>query len=74
LGHPVVCDTLYGKEKPVMLSSFKRGWKGEPKKERPLLSRLALHAYELVLPDEQALRAALPRDMAALVNQLEKHS
>ena len=78
LGHPVVCDELYGKAKPVLLSSFKRGWRGEPLDEKPLLSRLGLHATELFIPGYQgseqglALKAPLPRDMAALIRQMEK--
>jgi 23S rRNA pseudouridine1911/1915/1917 synthase len=74
LGHAVVCDALYGNEKPVKLSSFKRGWKGDPLEEKPLLSRLGLHALELTLPDGQTLAAPLARDMSALINQLEKES
>jgi 23S rRNA pseudouridine1911/1915/1917 synthase len=74
IGHPVVCDSLYGKERPVKLSSFKRGWKGDPNEERPLLARLGLHALELTLPDGQVLTAPLAKDMAALINQLEKES
>ena len=50
LGHPVVCDELYGNTKPVLLSAIKRGWRGNPLEERPLLSRLGLHAAELVIP------------------------
>jgi RluA family pseudouridine synthase len=50
LGHPVVCDPLYGSGKPVFLSSFKPGWRGDPFNEQPLLGRLGLHAAELVLP------------------------
>jgi len=72
LGHPVVCDSLYGKEKPVKLSSFKRGWKGDPIDEKPLLSRLGLHAKELTLPDEQTLTAPLAKDMLSLIKQMEK--
>ncbi|MCL2243109.1 MAG: RNA pseudouridine synthase [Treponema sp.] len=72
LGHPVVCDSLYGKETPVKLSSFKRGWKGDPKQEKPLLSRLGLHALELTLPDGQVLSAPFPRDMSSLIKQIEK--
>jgi RluA family pseudouridine synthase len=72
LGHPVVCDSLYGKENPIKLSSFKRGWKGDPMNEKPLLSRLGLHALELTLPDKQVLTAQLARDMSALIKQLEK--
>jgi len=72
LGHPVVCDNLYGKEKPVMLSSIKRGWRGDPLKERPILARLGLHALEIKLPDGQIFSAPLARDMSALVKQIEK--
>jgi 23S rRNA-/tRNA-specific pseudouridylate synthase len=82
LGHPVVCDELYGKNKPVLLSSFKRGWQGDLLDERPLFSRLGLHAAELSIPDYVAgnnasetglnLKAPLPRDMAALIRQMEK--
>jgi RluA family pseudouridine synthase len=73
LGHPVACDELYGKTTPVKLSSFKRSWRGDPHEEKPLLSRLALHASEITLPDGKVLTAPLSRDMAALVNQLEKY-
>ena len=84
LGHPVVCDELYGSAKPVLLSSFKRGWRGDPLEERPLLSRLGLHAAELFIPDYGGgdknedggaglnLKAPMPRDMAALISQMEK--
>jgi len=82
LGHPVVCDELYGKPKPVLLSAIKRSWRGNPLDERPLLSRLGLHAAELFIPDyagkdaEAAaglnLKAPLPRDMSALIRQMEK--
>jgi len=78
LGHPVVCDELYGSVKPVLLSAIKRGWQGDPLQERPLLSRLGLHAAELVIPGYApsesglALKAPLPRDMAALIKQMEK--
>ena len=50
LGHPVVCDSLYGTVKPVLLSTIKRGWRGDPLEERPLLSRLGLHAARLDIP------------------------
>jgi len=72
LGHPVVCDGLYGKMSPVKLSSFKRGYRGDTAQELPLLSRLGLHALDLKLPDGQELNAPLARDMSALVKQMEK--
>ncbi|MDR0568441.1 MAG: RluA family pseudouridine synthase [Spirochaetaceae bacterium] len=71
LGHPVVCDPLYGTLKPVMLSSFKRGWRGDPLEERPLIARLGLHAAELLFPD-RTLTAPTPRDIAAFIKQMEK--
>jgi 23S rRNA pseudouridine1911/1915/1917 synthase len=74
VGHPVVCDSLYGKETPVLLSSFKRGWKGNPQDEKPLLSRLGLHALELTLPDLETFTAVLPKDMSSLIKQMEKVS
>jgi RluA family pseudouridine synthase len=72
IGHPVVCDSLYGKEKPVMLSSFKRGWRGDLLEERPLLSRLGLHAFELTLPGYPTLTAPIHRDMDSLISQMKK--
>jgi len=73
LGHPVVCDSMYGNSKPVLLSEIKRNWRGDPYEEKPLLARLGLHAAELVLPAESInLQAPLPRDMAALIKQMGK--
>jgi len=50
LGHPIVCDELYGNTKPILLSAIKRDWRGDLLEERPLLSRLGLHAEELSIP------------------------
>jgi 23S rRNA pseudouridine1911/1915/1917 synthase len=85
LDFPIVCDPLYGNNRPVLLSSFKRNWRGDPREEKPLLARLGLHAADLFIPggalakpdaSPEALRlhAALARDMAALIRQMEKHS
>jgi RluA family pseudouridine synthase len=77
LGHPIVCDPLYGKharsgtEEGVYLSSFKRNWRGDEHEERPLLARLGLHALRLAL-NGTTFEAPFPRDMAALVKQMEK--
>lgn len=82
LGHPIVCDSLYGKAgamKGVFLSSFKKRWQGDPIDERPLLARLGLHAAEITLPElswlpesGSRIKANLPKDMAALIKQMEK--
>jgi len=72
IGHPVVCDELYGKLSPVKLSSFKKGWRGDPHEEKPLLARLGLHAKELILPTGELLEAPLAKDMSSLIKQMEK--
>ena len=78
LGHPIVCDELYGDPKPIYLSSFKRGFKlsRDEEHERPLLARLALHSHLLLFTDPQGtthtLEAPLPKDMRALLQQLRK--
>ncbi len=77
LGHPCLCDPLYGDGEGLLLSKLKRRWKGDPFDERPLLSRAALHALsaEFAHPlTGAALRiyAPLPKDMRAAISQLEK--
>jgi 23S rRNA pseudouridine955/2504/2580 synthase/23S rRNA pseudouridine1911/1915/1917 synthase len=50
VGHPIVCDELYGDGKPVYISSIKRkkfNLSKDAEEERPILSRLALHALQL---------------------------
>lgn len=78
LGHPIACDELYGDGKPVLLSSIKKKFKLSTKdeEERPLLSRLALHAEKLVFTDitgtHHDLEVPIPKDMKALLQQLKK--
>ncbi|MBO7485804.1 MAG: RluA family pseudouridine synthase [Spirochaetaceae bacterium] len=78
LGISIVCDPLYGgNQKPVFLSEIKRSWRGDTFEEKPLLSRLALHAWKLTLAHPQTketitFTAPYPRDLNALRNQLFK--
>lgn len=78
MGHPIVCDTLYGRGAPLFLSSFKRTWRGDRHDERPLIGRLALHAQKLKIParggGELCFEAPYPKDMAAVIGQIEKLS
>ena len=80
IGHPIVCDELYGDGQPFMLSNIKRKYRMSEKdeQEKPLLSRLALHAYRLEFIKEDGTEviaeAPLPRDIAACVKQLNKWS
>ena len=78
IGHPVVCDELYGDGKPVLLSSLKRKFKLSKNEleERPLLNRLALHAMSLKFINTSGetvnLEAPLPKDLNAMLQQLRK--
>lgn len=79
LGHPIAVDEMYGSAKPVMLSAIKKKFKlgKHTEEERPLLARLALHAWQLKFTDEKGvkhvLEAPLPKDMQAVLQQLRKH-
>jgi 23S rRNA pseudouridine955/2504/2580 synthase/23S rRNA pseudouridine1911/1915/1917 synthase len=80
LGHPIVCDPLYGDAKPVFISSIKRKnfkLSKEDETERPILSRLALHSWQLSFQlnaKNYSLEAELPKDLRALLQQLRKNS
>lgn len=85
MGFPIACDPLYGNTKGIKLSEFKRSWRGDSFDERPLLDRLGLHAWKLSIPsgDEsgndgtsatQTFVAEPPKDLAALLRQMEKVS
>lgn len=79
IGHPLACDELYGDGKPILLSSIKRKYKlsKHDEDERPMLNRLALHAYRLKFTDMDGkdfdLIAELPKDIRAFLQQLKKN-
>ena len=78
IGHPILCDDLYGDGKPVLLSSLKHKFKLSKNEleERPILHRLALHASSLQFANTNGemikLEAPLPKDLRALLQQLRK--
>lgn len=78
MGHPIAVDPLYGDGQPVFLSAIKRKFKLSKyvEEERPLLGRLALHAWRLSFKDPSGnpwtIEAPLPKDMSALLQQLRK--
>ena len=79
IGHPIICDDLYGDGQPFLLSNIKKKYNaGKYEEEKPLMNRLALHAYKLVFTNQNGKEvvaiAPLPKDMAACVNQLNKWS
>lgn len=79
IGHPIICDELYGDGKPILLSSFKKKYKlsQHDLEERPIINRLALHSASLRFKDihqkDFLIEAPLPKDMKALLQQLKKN-
>ena len=79
LGHPIVADDLYGDGKPVLISSIKKKeykLSRELETERPVLARLALHSFSLDFDfagESLHLEAAIPKDLRALLHQLQKN-
>ncbi|TAH03839.1 MAG: RluA family pseudouridine synthase [Sphingobacteriales bacterium] len=78
LGHPIACDTIYGDSKPILLSAIKHRFKlsKQEEEERPILSRLGLHALQLSFKDAAGnthqFEAPVPKDLRALLQQLRK--
>jgi RluA family pseudouridine synthase len=79
LGHPLAIDDEYGISDPIFLSSFKRGYKMKKgKTEKPLISRLTLHAAALTLTlpgssEEKTFEATLAKDFEVAIKQLCKY-
>ncbi len=79
-GFPLVVDALYGRRDALCLSEFKRGYR--PKRgavERPLLARLALHAWRITFPalgspaqPPRTVEAPLPSDLQRVLKQMRK--
>jgi RluA family pseudouridine synthase len=79
LGHPLIGDPLYGGPKSLLLSGFKSGWRGDPHEERPLIDRVALHAWRLhfehpLEPRMLDFCAEYPKDIRASLAQLRRWS
>jgi 23S rRNA pseudouridine1911/1915/1917 synthase len=78
IGHPIVCDDVYGNGKPVLLSSIKHNFKlsKNEEEERPILNRLGLHSYQLKFTGTDNKRyefeAPVPKDLRATLQQLFK--
>jgi RluA family pseudouridine synthase len=81
IGHPPAVDPIYGKRDAFYLSQIKRKYKvGKfQETEQPLMQRVTLHAFNLLLQHPQTLEemnfdAPLPKDFAALLRQLRLHN
>ena len=76
-GYPIVCDSLYGSGKPILLSELKQRWRGDVYTEQPLIRRLALHAYQLEglhprTREPFSFTAEYAKDFKSTVHQLQK--
>jgi 23S rRNA pseudouridine955/2504/2580 synthase/23S rRNA pseudouridine1911/1915/1917 synthase len=92
IGHPLAIDLLYGpplevqadaegegQQPGLLLSRFKRSYRlGKFKQERPLISRLTLHAERIGFehPDKGPMEIVcpLPKDFQATLNMLRKYA
>jgi len=77
IGCPIVGDPLYGIEKELRINDIKKYARmsktGEP--SPPIIQRTALHAYQLEFnlgENAYSLTCPIPKDMRALMNQLDK--
>lgn len=80
MGHALVCDSMYGIADPILLSNIKKKFKlsKEVEAERPLLDRLALHAYSVEMIGQDGIpikiEAPLSKDLEVALIQLRKFS
>ena len=75
-GLPILNDASTATDTQLLLSGLKRGYKGRAN-ERPLISRLALHASELAVThpftrERLTLRAPLPNEFAVALKYLRR--
>ena len=78
-GFPIVGDELYGGKK-LWLSRLKRDYRlKEGREERPLISRVALHAEELTLPhpvthELVTIKSEWPKDLRVALKYLRQYA
>lgn len=79
IGMPLAVDRFYGHTEAIYLSQFKKKrYNKKETEERPLISRLTLHAETIAFlhpftKENVKIKAELHKDMRALVNQLKKN-
>ncbi len=79
IGYPLAVDSIYGRRDGFLLSEIKKKKYriGKEQEEKPLMSRVILHAFKLTIvhptsKEEINFEAELPRDFAAVIKQLDK--
>lgn len=74
IGHPLAVDRLYGGGNSLLLSRIKSGYRpSRSHRERPLITRVTLHALRLTIEwqgSRRAFEAPLWKDMKAALTQL----
>jgi RluA family pseudouridine synthase len=81
-GMPLAIDPIYGSADPLMLSSYKSGYRPKiDRDEPPMIDRLTLHAWQLTIPvgpesaeTMQTYVAGLDRKFASVLKLLAKHT
>jgi 23S rRNA-/tRNA-specific pseudouridylate synthase len=71
-------DPVYAKTDNFLLSSIKKKYKQTNEEERPIISRLTLHASKLILTHPisnqlMTFEADMPHDLHALLKVLRKY-
>ncbi|MEM0992178.1 MAG: RluA family pseudouridine synthase [Bacteroidota bacterium] len=79
INHPLAIDTLYSKKEVFFVSEIKQKTyrKSKMETERPLMTRLTLHAFRLQLQHPTSnetlqFEAPYPKDFRAMLKQLQK--
>ncbi|MBS1619613.1 MAG: RluA family pseudouridine synthase [Bacteroidetes bacterium] len=77
-GHPLLVDSVYGQHDKFLLSSVKRKYKQTDEDERPVISRLTLHASSLTIHhpatgEQMTFTSPVPHDLEALLKLLRKY-
>ena len=79
IGNPLLVDEIYAKAPAFYFSSIKKKYKSdEDIAERPTISRLTLHAYQVTFTHPTSLQkvthiAPLPKDIETLLKLLRKY-
>ncbi|MDD5064334.1 MAG: RluA family pseudouridine synthase [Phycisphaerae bacterium] len=80
IGLPLAIDPSYGSNMPIFLSEFKSEYRlGINQIEKPLIERLTLHAYQLLIPEGTENRpdcfiAKLDKKFTACLKMLTKYN
>ncbi len=78
MGHPLAADPIYGGGGEIHLSALKPGYRPNLRRaERPILARVALHAWRITIDDPGGrgavtFEAPLAKDIRATLNQLRR--